>query len=667
MTLLRRRVAALPWLLALLAFSPEVLPAATSADGALPGRRSAPSDDSVLAEARVVVKYRSDSPLMRAASAARGGSAAPPRHAAALGSRLGLVLQDRHVLGARTQSLQAQGISAADLAQRLAAQPDVEWAEPVRRMHIRAVVPNDPYYLTPPTGTTPVAGQWYLRASDNTFVSAANAVGAWALTPGTAPITVAVLDTGVRFDHPDLAAKLYPGYDFISRTSTAADGDGADADATDPGDWNNANECGASDPGSNSSSWHGTQTAGLVGAATDNGAGMASMGRNVMVLPVRVLGKCGGYDDDIIAGMRWAAGLSSSPVVNSHPAKVINMSLGSTGKCDAASGNQKYVQVFNELAAAGVTVVVAAGNDEGLAVGLPADCPGALAVGALRHTGTKVGFSNVGPEVAISAPGGNCVNSTGTCLYPILTTTNSGATTASTNTYSNGSNYSVGTSFSAPLVAGAVGLMLSMDPTLTPTAIRNALRATARPFPTTGAASGVTACRAPSSAVQDECYCTTGTCGAGMLDAAAAVAAVVPAVVQAPAAVATAAAATPTAGDTVTVASNGSGAYGGRSITAYGWAITAGSTLAAISGASDGPSVALATGAAGTVTLQLTVVDSGGASSSSSVNVVVQAAPGTAVPPSGGGGGGGGGGALSAGWLLLLATAVGALARKPER
>ena len=64
--------------------------------------------------------------------------------------------------------------------------------------------------------------------------------------------------------------------------------------------------------GAKNSSWHGTQVAGLIGAATDNGIGMASVGRKVMVLPVRVLGKCGGFDDDIIAGMRWAAGLANT-------------------------------------------------------------------------------------------------------------------------------------------------------------------------------------------------------------------------------------------------------------------------------------------------------------------------------------------------------------------
>ena len=107
--------------------------------------------------------------------------------------------------------------------------------------------------------------------------------------------------------------------------------------------------------------------------------------------------------------MRWAAALSSEVgigtvvnLVNPHPARVINMSLGSSGSCDAP-----YREVLAELGAAGVTVVVAAGTANGLAVDSPANCPGAIAVAGLRHTGTKVGYSSLGPEVAISAPAGS--------------------------------------------------------------------------------------------------------------------------------------------------------------------------------------------------------------------------------------------------------------------
>ena len=614
----------------------------------LPARAAAPED---LSNARVIVKYRADSAMMRVLSA-RSTSAAgmQPLHAATLSQRLSLPLTDGPVLGARTQALKGAGLSSAQLAQRLAALPDIEWAVVDERRSI-AAVPNDPYFGAGLTGVLPPAGQWYLRAPTAALPSAINAVGAWDITTGSPSITVAVLDTGVRLDHPDLAGKLLPGYDFVSDTRYSNDGNGRDNDPSDPGDWTTAGYCGSGEP-SSSSSWHGTQVAGLIGAATDNGVGIAGTGWNVKVLPVRVLGRCGGEDSDIIAGMRWAAGLSADPYVNPNPARVINMSLGSSGSCPAS-----YSDVIAELNAAGVTVVIAGGNDTGHAVSVPANCAGAVAVAGIRHFGSKVGYSNVGPQMAIAAPAGNCVNDSGACLYPLMTSTNSGSTAPAANTYSDGSNYSVGTSFAAPLVAGTAALMLSVDPTLTPAALRQALQASARPFPSSGSGADVTTCRAPTTTDQLECYCTTSTCGAGMLDAGAAVARVRDAMVPAPVAAIRANPAAPTAGSTVTLTSEGSSASGGRSIAGYRWTITAGGGIASFSGATDTASATLQTSGAGSVTVQLTVTDSAGASSSTSTTLTVSAAPGTPVTPTSNGGGGGGGGALGWAWSLGLAAA----------
>ena len=608
-------------------------------------------------QARVIVKYRSGSALVRAAGT--GGRA---QHAGRMGSRLALPLVDGRPLGPHTQALRGFGLSSRQLAARLAAQPDVEWAVVDERRYITAV-PNDPYYGAGQTSITPTVGQWYLRKPDSTLVSAINAESAWDLSTGSAAITVAVLDTGVLFDHPDLQGKLWPGYDFVTSDTTARDNDpGRDADASDPGDWSASGECKAGDLASDSS-WHGTQVAGLIGANTGNGIGMASVGQKVMVLPVRVLGKCGGFDSDIQAAMLWAAGLSSDPVANPHPARVINLSLGSPTGCGS------YQPVINQLVAAGVVVVVAAGNSTGEAVNAPANCSDVIAVAGLRHAGTKVGYSSLGPEVAVAAPAGNCVNETGACLYPLLTTDNSGSTSPGANIYSDSFKASLGTSFASPLVAGTVGLMLSADPTLTPARIRSILMTSARAFPVTGAQTvGAVPCVAPTTTLQVECYCTAptastaGTCGAGMLDAGAALASVVASAL--PIAVISASSLAPTVGASVTLDGSGASAPPGRSLVRYRWAITGGAGLAQLSGitdAADARAVMLITSAVGAVVVSLTVTDSTGASQSSSVTINVAAPAPTPSPASSGGG------ALGGGWLLGLGAAVLALRRARRR
>ena len=155
---------------------------------------SAPAEDPD--NARVIVKYRHGSTLAR-------DGAGRPRHAALLGKQLALAMQDGHVLGQRTQGLRARGLTSSALAARMAALPEVEWAVVDRQRSIRAtgtsMPPNDPYFGPGQTTITPVVGQWYLRAPDATIVSAINAVGAWAVTTGAPTVTVAVLDTGVRF------------------------------------------------------------------------------------------------------------------------------------------------------------------------------------------------------------------------------------------------------------------------------------------------------------------------------------------------------------------------------------------------------------------------------------------------------------------------------------
>lgn len=603
-------------------------------------------------QARVIVKFKSETGSQRRSIAAAPEAAL--ERAQSLSGRTGLMLSDGRSVGPRSQVIHGRGMTSAELAARLSLDPEVEYAVVDQRRRIQ-MVPNDPRYPGGLGAVTPVAGQWYLRAPDATLVAAINAQGAWDRATG-ANVVVAVLDTGIRLDHPDLATKLLPGYDFVGDAPTANDGNGRDSDPSDPGDWVTSAEAAGTEFENctvKNSTWHGTQVSGLIGAVTNNSVGMAGVGGDVRILPVRVMGKCGGYDSDIMAAMRWAAGLSVAGVsVNANAARVINMSLGGEGPCSAA-----YADAITDVNAAGAVVVVSAGND-GLAVSSPANCAGAIAVGGLRHIGTKVGYSSLGPQVAISAPAGNCVNETGVCLYPLLTATNAGATTPASHGYSDGFNVSVGTSFSAPLVAATAALLISADPTLTPAQVRSHLTASARAFPNTGAGAGVSACQAPSSTEQDECYCTTTTCGAGMLDAQAAVQRVVTSATLVPVISFDAATTTPTS--SFTLDSSLSVVPGGHAHT-IAWSIQSGAGLATITSATNAATLTLQAAGSGDVVVRLSLTDTV-TSQTATRDVTVRL--GTTTPAlisSGGDGGGGGGGALGLAWLAGLAMAIVAL------
>jgi serine protease len=192
--------------------------------------------------------------------------------------------------------------------------------------------------------------------------------------------------------------------------------------------------------------------------------------------------------------MLWAAGIHVDGVPdNPYPAKVLNLSLGAEGSCSRA-----YQDVIAAIVARGSLVVVSAGNSGG-PVESPANCAGVAGIAGLRHTGTKVGYSRVGPQVALSAPAGNCVNTTGACLYSIVTATNAGTTTATVHEYTDQLNYNVGTSFSAPIVAGIAALMASVNGDLDAARLIERLQEGARkPFPV-ASDSSVPQCHVPVS------------------------------------------------------------------------------------------------------------------------------------------------------------------------
>ena len=409
-----------------------------------------------------------------------------------------------------------RSLSAAEVAQlkaRLLQRADVAWVEANVRER-RLQVPTDPRYPS----------QWWLREAGGTN---ANAIAdrlrgvpgflrAWqsglAGSTGRPAAVVAVLDTGITA-HPDLEGRILPGYDFVSETAYSNDGNGRDADPTDPGDWvssSDRNDAAFKDCEIEDSSWHGTIISALVAAATNNGVGVAGINQDGRVLPVRVAGKCGAAVADIIDGMRWAAGLSVAGVPsNPNPARIINISFGGSAACGDA-----YLSAINELRAAGAIVVAAAGNEFG-APTRPASCSGAVGVVALNRDGFKTNYSNFGSVLSASGiatvGGDDSAGGWGDLLTDggLFTAWNDGFRQVGTPGYS--SMY--GTSFSAPLVAGAASLMLSVNPALTAAQLVDGLRRSARPHVTSPR---IGTC---SSANPGRCICTTDTCGAGILDA----------------------------------------------------------------------------------------------------------------------------------------------------
>src|SRR3990172_1035729 len=186
------------------------------------------------------------------------------------------------------------------LVQALKARPDVEYAQPNYILRI-ARTPNDPRFPE----------QWHYRDNGTGTGQSPGGISlprAWDTSTGSSSIVVAVIDTGILPNHPDIVGSpnLIAGFDMISDPAIANDGGGRDNDPTDPGDAVAADECFPGDP-AQPASWHGTHVAGTIGVGrTDNGVGVAGANWTVRVQAVRVLGKCGGTIADINDGIRWA-------------------------------------------------------------------------------------------------------------------------------------------------------------------------------------------------------------------------------------------------------------------------------------------------------------------------------------------------------------------------
>ncbi|MDG9717847.1 S8 family serine peptidase [Streptomyces sp. DH24] len=415
---------------------------------------------------RLIVGYTSG------AAEARSDKAADA-DAAAKGEKAGENLDFSRRLGTGAALVDlGENVTRSDVADVIAeyeADPQVAYVVP-DRLNKPFATPNDTEYTN----------QWDLFEA----TAGMRVPGAWDLSTGSG-VTVAVIDTGY-VAHSDLAANVVAGYDFISDTAVAVDGNGRDSNPADPGDWYATDECGTG-TGSSDSSWHGTHVAGTIAAVTNNSKGVAGIAHGAKVSPLRVLGKCGGYDSDIIDAITWASGGTVSGVpANTNVAKVINMSLGGSGACTSATQN-----AINAAVNRGTTVVVAAGNSNANAANYsPASCNNVISVAATNRSGSRSYYSNYGTVVDIAAPGGETRTTTS---GGILSTLNSGTRTPSTENYA----YYQGTSMAAPHIAGLAALMKSANSALTPAQIESAIKTNARALPGT----------------------CTGGCGAGLADA----------------------------------------------------------------------------------------------------------------------------------------------------
>jgi serine protease len=420
-------------------------------------------------------------------------------------------------LGRRLSADEAQALVA-----RLASNPQVEWVVPNTREQRMQAAPNPP--VDPLYGG--VDQQWWLQAAGGIDALAIEGrlrgvpgfQSAWMQHRGNA--VVAVLDTGMT-PHEELVGKLLPGYDFVSDWDAVAgrgyanDGDGRDADPSDPGDGVTAADKVADvarygDCAVRPSSWHGTTIAGMLAGLTNNGVGVAAMQWEGRVVPVRVAGKCGADLADVIDGMRWAAGLPVAGVpINANPARIINMSFGGNAACNAA-----YADAISEIALApggGAVLMAAAGNTHG-ALARPANCAGAIGVVALNRDGFKANYSSFGAAAAVATVGGDDADGAWGDLLAdtgLLSIGNTGEQAPGTAKFTR----VYGTSFSAPVASGVVALMVSVNPLLSAAQLQAGLRLSARPHVSSPS---LTAC---SDSNPGRCACTTLTCGAGVLDA----------------------------------------------------------------------------------------------------------------------------------------------------
>jgi len=369
--------------------------------------------------------------------------------------------------------------------------------------------------------------QWQLHSPDR-YRASLNLPQAWNITHGSTDVVVAVVDTGIDYNHPDLSGRLLAGYDFVSSVANAVDagvvvpeelaylrshdGDGRDLDASDPGDAISETTRKQFDSLDidcyvGNSSWHGTAMASIIAANVNDGIGIAGIDWHAKILPVRAIGKCGGHRSDMLDAIRWAAGVKDPSLPpNPTPARILNLSLGVDDLCTNADQ-----RAINDAVAAGALVIAAVGNNghnTDARPSSPSHCQNVIGVMAVDKYGFRADYSNFGRDADIAAPGGDESPSPDS----ILVATNKGSDTPAENF---GYRSATGTSVAAPHVAGVLALMLSVKPELTNRELEALLLESTRSFPGDG-----------YPLFAPELGCEKAHCGAGILDAYAAVKAV---------------------------------------------------------------------------------------------------------------------------------------------
>lgn len=401
----------------------------------------------------IIVRFKDDASVAKGAAgsaqvlglAAKAGAAGRPM---LLG--LGDVQQRsqmRRALGISTSDVPLNQAPASEQVQlkhetiqaikALRRRADVAYAEP-NYIRTATAIPNDEFYPR----------QWHYPLI--------NLPQAWDITTGSSNVIVAVIDTGVLLEHPDLRGQFVAGYDFIKDPINALDGDGIDSNADDPGD-----------QGPTGSSFHGTHVAGTIAATTNNTSGVAGVAWGAKVMPLRALGKLGGTSYDILQAVRYAAGLiNDSGKVPDKPADIINLSLGGSGSSQAEQ------DVFKQARVQGVIIVAAAGNEASSTAFYPASYAGVISVSAVDAAKSLAYYSNYGANIDVAAPGGDTRKDINGDGFPdgILSTRGDDTERRKDSTAPIQYTYSFlqGTSMAAPHVAGVIALMKAVNSKLTP-------------------------------------------------------------------------------------------------------------------------------------------------------------------------------------------------------